>query len=169
VNWPSATQSSLSADQFNLVSVGISHNHCPGKPERRYRQLIGGNEFNPGGSQISRSVPTKSEHANLPNDEVVCAFIDWKRPAIAGRKVLEEFHARSRPTAQRSDPQMSAKNVGQMFLFCAVVLTFADNPKAQKVTIELETPFRFTNDNRRVVNPEKEPVRRVTPLRLTFV
>src|SRR6266481_495906 len=89
--------------------------------------------------------------------------------AVARREILEKFDAGPGRSAKARDPQASAKYIVQMLLLGTVVLAFSCDAHAQRIAIELQAHVCVGNNDRGVIDAEKQFIVSLVPPRIALV
>ena len=104
-----------------------------------------------------QTVESDAHKTRLPMPEIVGLSIVRKRFTVARRQILQELDADTRLRGlQTRDAQSRPTDIVQVFLFDAVIFTFPGNLHLQQITIKFKASLRVLNDNRGVVNAEKQ-------------
>jgi hypothetical protein len=140
------------------VSVGIAHGDAAGEAEL----ALGDRHRVARPDALERRVVPRDE-ACAPVDEIVRALVGWKRAPGAGSEVLEELDAGPVVGPQTRDPQVRAAHRVQPLLLRPGVLAGADDPQAESVAVEREALRRVADCDRRVIDAQEQPIRRLLP------
>src|SRR5262249_26022398 len=117
------------------------------------------------GALQSRRV--RGHEPRVPMHEVVRTGIVRAWPSVAWRKVLQHLDPRPPRRAERGDPQPRADDVVQSLLLRSPVFALSGDHEAKRVAVAPQAASRVTNNDRRVIDTEKERVR-ASPFRRPF-
>src|SRR4029453_7673788 len=100
--------------------------------------------------------------------QVVRARIQRRRPAIAGRQVLQELDSGTRLRFEPADTHSRSEHIIEMLLFGAVVFALACKLHFQNILVELQAALRVRYRDRRVIDTQKKTPVGLLPLRIPF-
>ena len=109
-----------------------------------------GNEFLGCGLSIRR------HNFRLAMDDIVGAFVRRVWLAATRDQVLQQLNTGTRLRTKGRDSQMGSKYIIQVLLLNAVILALSGHLQSQQVAIELEARIGVFNNDRCVVDAEKE-------------
>src|SRR6059058_3367176 len=102
--------------------------------------------------------PDVGGDGRLPVRDIVRARAFGIRPAVARREIFEQLDPGTLRSPQRGDAQVRAGYGVQVLLLGTVVVARASNAHSQQPAVETQARIRVADDDRRVVDTEKERV-----------
>ena len=106
--------------------------------------------------QTQHAIEALRDQRRLPVRDVVGTEIAWRWPGHRAVRDTREARCPDPRGPQRRYTQARAEHVVQVLLLGVVVLAFAGNGHAERVAVERQRRVRVVDDDRRVVDAEKQ-------------